>query len=198
MSQPFFSLIETQPGSGGGIPPGGPAGGDLGGNYPNPVVDGLGGIALSNNPPTTILSLLNYNGSQWDPAAPSDTEVGLTIMWPTPSTGQIGYVSGNDQLSLAQANSPSTSQVYGLYRGTDAAQVSGGGMMMVAPGLTLTAGDTMYLSPTTAGAATNVAPSASGQSIVILGLLQDPTGYNIGTGTALPVLFNPQPPLLIV
>ena len=166
----------------------------------NTPAGSIGGLAVANTPPTTILNLLGYNSNtnQWEPTNPPSIEPGLTIVWPMPVNGQIGYVSGNDTLSLAQANSYTTSQVYGLYYGTGAAQVSGIAPVFVQSGLTLTAGDQLFLSPTVAGAATNVAPSSSGQILAPLGVLQSTVGYNSMTGSALPVLWNPYPPVEIV
>jgi hypothetical protein len=48
------------------------ANGDLDGNYPNPVVDGIQGNPVSNAAPTTGQALL-WNGTQWQPSLGNNT-----------------------------------------------------------------------------------------------------------------------------
>jgi trimeric autotransporter adhesin len=65
------------------LPPNGPAGGDLGGTYPNPSVIKLQGNAVSNIAPTTN-NFLQWNGTAWAPV----------------SSIAAGLVSGNGTLNF--------------------------------------------------------------------------------------------------
>jgi N-acetylneuraminic acid mutarotase len=72
------------------LPPEGPAGGDLGGSYPEPTVTGLQGRAVADETPLTGASL-TWNGSQWAPRSTGDAvPAGYMILGPTP-TSPAGY-----------------------------------------------------------------------------------------------------------
>jgi hypothetical protein len=60
--------------SGGGSPPGGPAGGDLGGSYPNPSVASIQGRAVSTTAPGTG-EVLAWDGAEWIPTVPAPAGV---------------------------------------------------------------------------------------------------------------------------
>ena len=77
----------TASGGGGGGAPSGAAGGDLGGTYPNPTVDGLQGRAVAATAPTGgQLLTWNSTSSQWEPS--TYTVGGKSIATTTPTDGQ--------------------------------------------------------------------------------------------------------------
>lgn len=125
-------------------------------------------------------------------------DTGLTL-WASPVIGEVGYMTGVDNtLARAKADSINTSLVYGVYIGT-AGSVCVDGIVNVLfePGLTLIAGQKIYLSATMSGRATNIEPLISGDVSVELGLLKNKIGYNSMTGSALPINWYPKDPIII-
>jgi hypothetical protein len=81
-----------------GVPPGGTAGGDLSGTYPNPGVDGLQGRAVATTAPSSGQAL-KWNGSSWTPmndsaggppSGPAGGDLTGTYPNPTITTNAVG------------------------------------------------------------------------------------------------------------
>jgi hypothetical protein len=138
------------------------------------------------------LPLSFYNGSF---QKTNDVD-GLIFSGAAPILGEIFSITATNTVSRSDASNPSTLQIVGVYTGVSGSVTTSSYVVPVLfiTGLTLTAGDTVYVSATQAGAATNIAPAAPNTAIIV-GYIIDTTGYNMMTGGTAQVVWQPNAPL---
>ena len=110
---------------------------------------------------------------------------GLIFTVSPPLEGELWYISATNTVSRAQANALDTSRVVGISGNPPDELITSQGIVcpvLFVPGLTLNAGDVVYLDASTAGQATNVPPSSGGQYIAPQGFVLDPSTYNPSVG----------------
>jgi hypothetical protein len=91
-----------------GVAPGGSAGGDLSGSYPNPTVARIQGRSVSNTAPSSG-QVLKWTGTMWAPAA--DDVGGLTL--PFSGSANVGSGAAFSITNTATSGSNFASGVYG-------------------------------------------------------------------------------------
>jgi hypothetical protein len=147
---------------------------------------------------------MTWNGSEWAPAdaggaANQVKESGLTTTGL--SSGDIGYISGDNTLSKTDASTASSSEVYGVNAGTAGEMVVSGivDVNCTTENGSPNPGDPVWLAPasldsgTAAGKATSACPDTAGQFAVELGVCQDDSNY-AGSKTC-KINLNPKAPI---
>lgn len=129
-------------------------------------------------------------------AATTTRIAGLTL-FSTPVLGELGYFSGNNTVARAIATAIGTSRAVGAYDSVAGSLSTGPRIkILLDAGLTLAAGDPIYVSAATAGRGTNDASGlTAGQVEAQVALLADASSYNSGSGSAQDCLWQPKIPI---
>jgi hypothetical protein len=97
------------------LPPSGVAGGDLSGNYPNPSVAKIQGVAVNNSAPASG-QVLKYDGTKWTPAADNAGSFVLPFSSTNNSTTNLFSVTNQGTgISLEGINSSTSANVSAVY-----------------------------------------------------------------------------------
>ncbi|HEX7846135.1 MAG TPA: hypothetical protein VF476_10080, partial [Chitinophagaceae bacterium] len=98
------------------LPPSGTAGGDLSGSYPNPAVNKLQGVTVSNTAPTNG-QVLKFNGTQWVPGTDLTGSGGLTLPYTATqsnATALFSLTNSGAGAGLEGINSTNTNNAFGV------------------------------------------------------------------------------------
>jgi hypothetical protein len=95
------AITEAKLSSGLSIPPGGTAGGDLSGSFPNPTVNKIRGRSVTNTAPTNG-QVLKWNGINWEPSdiPTSGWEQNGSSLYPMTLSNNIGIGTNNPSRKL--------------------------------------------------------------------------------------------------
>ncbi|GBC93867.1 hypothetical protein HRbin15_02369 [bacterium HR15] len=184
-----------------GVPPGGTAGGDLGGTYPNPTVVGLQTRPVSNTAPASG-QVLKWNSasSQWEPATDNDTTYsagsGLSLVGTTFSVATGGITtamladSAVTTLKIANDSVTSDKLSFPLQRSLahansllDLTNTGTGGTGRFQINNATSTGTALEASTNGTGAALSVSAPVSGTALAIDGGALRVVGAGVGTNT---------------
>jgi len=144
-----------------------------------------------------IGQVLKWGGDEWVASDEGGSgDLGLTL-WSSPQEGELGYISNNNTLDKAIATDPEKTKIYGAVTSSGSIVSYGPLKVLFEPALTLSPNDSIFLSASMPGRATNIAPQNSGEVIKLIGFLRDNTDYNNVSGSALLIMFRPEPAILI-
>jgi len=139
---------------------------------------------------TQLLS--SVNGGPYAALAGQSTVSQINGNGSTITEGQVVYhttTAGTVALATAAADAPAA-RAFGVVVDTSILNTASGSIALVGqrrilrfePSLTLVNGNEIYLSATTPGSVTNVAPATTGQVIQTLGVIDDSSAYVSGPG----------------
>jgi hypothetical protein len=161
-----------------------------------------GALAVGYDPTGRInITALNVSDAldQLDTAVGSSGSVTFTALATIDAYTLVRTTTTNNNATMALATSEANSKVVGFSVSAITAAATGSiytaygsritSLKFVA-GLTLAANDDVFLSAVTAGRATNVAPTTSGQVVKKVGLVKDATAYAGGADDPADVIFQ--------
>ena len=126
----------------------------------------------------------------------TSSDVTVTVTNDGASVGNVVHTGTTDTITAATgAGTAAAAEVLGVKTATGKVMMTGVAAAIIEGTLVIAAGDKLYLSVTTAGTVTNVAPSTAGQFLVYLGIAK--SGGTGGSGATTTLYLRPSRPLAL-